>query len=46
MFPECNYDPTFASIGATDFGDVSYKVPALHPYYCLPDAAEGDAPRE
>lgn len=34
--------PTGAS---TDFGNVSYRMPALHPMFLIPDAKPGDHPR-
>ncbi|KAL1409148.1 hypothetical protein Q8F55_005977 [Vanrija albida] len=32
----------FVTYGTTDFGNVTYKCPALHPMFQLPDLPEGD----
>lgn len=30
------------ALGSTDFGDVSYEVPALHPMFKIPGTGEGN----
>lgn len=44
LHPDDTYIPNQQMTAATDFGDVTYKLPALHPTYFLPDAAKGDQP--
>lgn len=44
LYPNDSYDPHQKCAAATDFGDVTYKLPALHPMYILPEAGEGDVP--
>lgn len=37
--------PAFSS-ASTDFGNVSYAVPAIHPSFDIPEAGKGEYPRE
>lgn len=38
------YNPDLKMTASTDFGDVTYRLPALHPGFDLPEAAPGDFP--
>lgn len=41
---EYTFEPDFRTPGSTDFGDVCYRVPAMHPFFRLPDMPKNEAP--